>query len=557
MLPSHLSIAVTEFLKCPHQSLSFGEHLSLKRFLDLSLTHQKTIQRLATRKSDFHRADKTSLSSVAIKELLENGHLIALHPTPELTMSVMTLAQLSVLCRRLKIPRAGAKKKQLIERLRPRWKAEFGPIVYFVAHRNLFRRISRWYTTRHDGDLTPYILQDLGLKDFLPSRSDNLKSLFSCRSHQRGYEYSMSLIEFSMDSKELSGPSLKKHMELFRNFKSLVSTEKFSPLRRLNKVISHFAHQIYPSMPNEAVVLFGHMDIRYKSTADLKREALLHHQLGSTKGLALIRMNLKSMDLERRFELVKTHNYIASRSGASRYPKPHLALPFVRRITLQKSTVHNLTRPMFKTAVGDFTVEKAVVGHLKEYGHYAIHSEGTLWESLVALLFIDALCAPIPNVWPSPVLSSPIDFRSDVFTEPRKDIIDQILKRIRKGEAENILLSNKDYYTNDIKGLLQSRYSFDTLHYVCRHFPGYKLAALLALILYETKQKANGMPDLLIFTSKEKHFPIAFPKQISYPIIFAELKTKNDFLSSSQHCWLHRLCHLNLTTELWQIETTI
>ncbi|PHH59026.1 hypothetical protein CDD81_3928 [Ophiocordyceps australis] len=183
------------------------------------------------------------------------------------------------------------------------------------------------------------------------------------------------------------------------------------------------------------------------------------------------------------------------------------------------------------------SVEQMCLGRLRAAGWKGYHSEGGILRTLFAYLFYDVLFCPLPNVFQTPFQTCPLDLFTDAFFPARISRINHLLAQIANGAAEHLLRSvwaRHHAPRTSIVGL-RWEYGVQDLAELVRCLGGPALAAVCTVLAQDYRQRAGGVPDLLLWREK------GAADEQERQVLFVEVKSANDRLSDSQRLWIHVL----------------
>ena len=242
---------------------------------------------------------------------------------------------------------------------------------------------------------------------------------------------------------------------------------------------------------------------------------------------------------------------LARRSGLGWAPLPALEAAPVRVVPVPRAAPGAAPRAAWADGRG---IEAAVLAHLAAAGRRAAHVEGAWASTAFALLFRDALLAPIPGVLPSPLSAAPLDLGTPDFVGRRRALIDDRRAAIRAGEAAALAAAAAAAGPGEARrGLDWSLVASGLLGEVLRAMPGPALDAVLAPFLVHGFRAAAGWPDLVILPGPPCVLPGALPATLGPGLLWAEIKGPTDTLREAQALWHHALRAEGQAVERWEV----
>lgn len=188
---------------------------------------------------------------------------------------------------------------------------------------------------------------------------------------------------------------------------------------------------------------------------------------------------------------------------------------------------------------GACSVEEMCLSQFRAEGWKGYHAEGGIVRTLFAYLLYDMLFLPMPNVFQTAYQSCPLDLHSDAFYPARMSEINRRLAAIANGEGEQLLRAvwQRQHRRQPVVVGLDWTFDPDDLAELVRCFDGPGLAAVCKLLAEDYRQRAAGVPDLLLWRA---------PAQV----MFVEVKSANDRLSDKQRLWIHVLAAAGISVAL-------
>jgi hypothetical protein len=232
---------------------------------------------------------------------------------------------------------------------------------------------------------------------------------------------------------------------------------------------------------------------------------------------------------------------LARRHGLGWAPLPALAPAPVRVVPV----------PAWGRARG---IEAATIAHLAACGRRAAHLEGTWASTAFALLFRDALLAPIPGVLPSPLSAAPLDLGTPAFGARRAAAIAAARAQIRAGEAPARAAAAAAVRPGEARrGIDWALVASGLLFEILAAIDGPALDALLAPFLAQGFRAAAGWPDLVVLPGPPAVLPGALPATLGPGLAWAEIKGPTDTLRDAQALWHAALAEAGQAVERWEV----
>ncbi|KAL6740968.1 hypothetical protein Aduo_014270 [Ancylostoma duodenale] len=239
---------------------------------------------------------------------------------------------------------------------------------------------------------------------------------------------------------------------------------------------------------------------------------------------------------------------------------------FLERIVLMepiKKEIHGTTlskelgdsrinRFVLKDADGlvvECAVEEVVRKHYldKEDFDNGVHAEGSIWHTVLGLLFYDIIFDhDVKNVWLSELQANPIDLNSRDLYENRRERFDERftwLETAADDEIEDVVRSTWSAQnlqeTSEINWeLFQSVDDFLEFLFCC---PRSGLLAVLRRVITDYRNCRSGFPDLTMWNTKTKKVAVV------------EVKGPGDRLSTKQRLWLDYFMRHDIRAEVCHV----
>lgn len=189
-----------------------------------------------------------------------------------------------------------------------------------------------------------------------------------------------------------------------------------------------------------------------------------------------------------------------------------------------------------------YQVEKGVMQYFSEKGHEVMYSENYLWRSLFGLVFWDIIYDQEAQAFHSPLQRAPSDLYLPHFLSQRQQ---QMEERLNLFNCSDDLLSY-------IKQVYDSKWGMgnplvnwheNTLPLVraaCRKIETAHLKAVLMEMAGNLKENGRGFPDLFCWSEREYSF--------------MEVKSPNDTLSARQLYWLQFFRETGISAKVMKVE---
>lgn len=225
---------------------------------------------------------------------------------------------------------------------------------------------------------------------------------------------------------------------------------------------------------------------------------------------------------------------------------------------------------------GTGSVEQVALWHYMQRGwRVGLHLENSLPLTIFALILWDALFEALPGVMDSAAQDAPADlWDSRFFYRRRRSKIDESLRRVRAGEARQMLIaSHAAHYGTPAVGVTWGRFDLRMLSDVAEALGGNAVAALCAALASDYASWSHGFPDLLVFNpaardSEELDNPTTI--EGTHPALpsvdltteevtesgvkLIEVKGPGDRLSDAQIAWIGLLLREGVSVEVCRVK---
>ena len=417
-----------------------------------------------------------------------------------------------------------------------------------LRHTALFRRLLRAYTGNHQGDLTPLILDLIGVRRAAQYEPSGGQTLWGCRAALLAYEDALSI--YGAKPSESGWAELAP--ALLGALETSSSTHPGRPpfcARTLNARLARRAVRAVERCAGPQAALPMYRRLLERAPEHHKalsvRMAMCLGRLGEAQAGAKLcaaargphATSADDIALERtgrRLSRSSDSTWSASAPLLSA-PTREWPLPMVQRHP-----------PRFLAAEGELAVEAAVASSLRQAGHEAIRGEAAPWTTLFGLLFRDAIFAPIPHMLPTTLMRGPLDLRTPDFYEPRRSLIDPVLAQIANGDAPKLLCrALHDHAGESISGVHWNLLTPQAWRSLLHRLGPDLLVRLMSYIAENPARAWSGMPDLLVV-------PGASDKELHEPLL-VEVKAPGDSMRDNQRCRHHSLLKAGIPVEVWKV----
>lgn len=191
------------------------------------------------------------------------------------------------------------------------------------------------------------------------------------------------------------------------------------------------------------------------------------------------------------------------------------------------------------------TVEQLALQYYKmevNGGYHGIHSESGIWCTLFTLILWPALFeSPVPDVFRTSFQTAPLDLGHPGFYESRKQVIENILEKVKCGGARDLIKTSwTTHYGVAVRGVSWERYELSIIQDIAACIGGSGISAVCRLLCkgYST----SGMPDLLLWNVCHNTCKLV------------EVKSMRDTLSDKQRAWISFLQDSGIPCEVLKIK---
>lgn len=417
-----------------------------------------------------------------------------------------------------------------------------------VRHAGLFRRLFRAHLQNHDGDLSAVVLKQIGRVLQAAYRPTAGSGRFPNRAAMLDYENALQAFRGQCDAQEWE--------QSWRQARARLEVTPLPPVDRWRFSGRRFWEATAGRCLREAERHLEPIDSLHHYQELLEFELHEPHRIRHRAALVAGRAGRCALGIDlctdapplghENYPLIRTGQRLAKRTGVvwsgpvipASPTSTKVELPFKRNQGLWKSDGDERS----------VSTERATINHLGSLGRRAFHVEGSLWTTLFALLYREAMFAPVHGALPSPHLRKPLDFGTQLFSSRRRRWMRPVDEAIATGQAETLIRRTWDAHEGEsVAGLHWSLLTVDELLEVVAHVPPASLVAIMHQIAQGGARVSNGMPDIVVLPDPTTVYGL--PTDLA----FIELKGPGDSLRDAQRWWLHRLQNAGLFAEIWSV----
>ncbi|WKN31646.1 VRR-NUC domain-containing protein [Porifericola rhodea] len=384
----------------------------------------------------------------------------------------------------------------------------YEPIVR-VGHDHELEMLKFLYFGHLDGDMTQFVVRDIGYVKSEAFDESKLKALFNSRKEAED-KLTISKVyrefKYQRDELLLTADQLYEWFEKLK-LKREILCELAQPhydklCLRLGKLLEQ---QSFPKLALEVYQCTEQAPAR-------ERRVRLLHKLGMIdEALELCQLIQKEpSNADERF----------------------FAEDFCNRIQKKKRT-RKATDYLKKSACIELAeehknyVELGVLDYLREQGQEGVHTENYLWRGFFGLLLWDIIFDQDSEAFHNPLQTVPTDFYTPRFLEKRNDAIMQRMQVLEYPKRfHNIVrhhFETKMGMSNPIMGWHESLLMLVEKCYEC--LEPRQIANVLLEMARNLRENTKGFPDLFVWDDQSYRF--------------VEVKSPSDQLSAQQLYWLH------------------
>ncbi|KAJ7169072.1 VRR-NUC domain-containing protein [Mycena crocata] len=193
---------------------------------------------------------------------------------------------------------------------------------------------------------------------------------------------------------------------------------------------------------------------------------------------------------------------------------------------------------------GPVNVETRSLEYYGRRGFKGFHSETRVLTTLFGLLFWDIIFAQVPGAFETPWQTGPLDIAEDSFYLARKELIDNRLAAIKKGDGRTILEGNDERHREAKTcciGVSWQMCGRDELVEIVECMGGNTLSSICQLFCEDYGGRSSGVPDLIVWNPETKECK------------FVEVKGPGDTLSENQKLWSDALLTAGCSVEICHV----
>lgn len=526
--------------------LTPAERTVCARILGLPASAARVYARLSARRRIALRVDGLDVPPDALEHLIAVGLLAEGAPWPP-RLQASLVAELRTFCQQRGLDPTG-RRAALIERL---WDKPEVPAdarwVWRPQHR-LIARLERAAFLQRAPERGRLVAERLGHMRFATYEVTGGRSLWRSRAHLLAWE---DLLDGVQTERLAPGRAL-----VARQRGEGRAPGRLSLVRRLDKtVLGHADALRRDGRAEEALAWLDALRIVRDQEAGLalRRSRLLEDLDRRSEALAVLEAARQSWTGPDRLAIQRSGRRLARAQRRAWIPDPPLQKPRSRVLRLEPDKADH--RPRWVVGEGSAHVESAVQWALSEVGRESLRAEGHLVRTLFALLFAEALFAPVADQLPVPRLSGPLDLGRPAFAARRPRQVQRVLDRIREGEAPGMIRAAAERFDR-VQLAGRARDLSDPTPWIraAQSLGPAGVRALVEPLLRRGWGAAKGLPDLLVLDGAAVRLPDAHPSRLGPEGLFVEVKGPGDSLSDAQRHWLDALIRAGVPVEVWNVE---
>lgn len=438
----------------------------------------------------------------------------------------------------------------------------------------LLWRAERLFFLNGEQDLSAFLLVDFGIVKYPSYRCIVSEHIFSNRSDLLSYEEAIEVSQIMVESLDENNSELVlKCIEICVSRMQTCSKEsRSSSGGSMDAFLSHFS----ASWVYSKVVLLGasylEREKRYIDAINLLRQLLSTFISDRRRGYWTLRL---SVDLEHLGRIddslqvaedglldpwVRSGSRVALQRRVLRLGKPprRWKIPSYSKSVNRKIFQVNVQgRPLngktgMKSIFYDEDGQRCGVEELAlQYyageggGWQGVHTESGIWLTIFGILMWDIIFADVPNVFLNKFQTAPLDLDTDGFYETRKSLIEEHLKKIQDGMAEEILITMwESHFGTACRGIKWEKHSLADLRAAVKCIGGACLASICRHLAQDYRSWSSGMPDLVLWRLHDCY---------SGEAKLVEVKGPRDRLSEQQRAWLLFLMDCGFNVEVCKV----
>ena len=531
--------------------LNESENAFLSAFAQLSEDEQCLYVRFSNRRASFFRTDKLKYAEITdipsvIRSLIKKGfieevaakHLVL---AGEL-LDIFNKAELMEMAKLLQLEtkgKASLKKDEVLDWMMTvanfeeiitllQVNEQAIPTVIKVAYETEVQLIKfLFFGTRH-GDMTEFVVRDLGFQTYQHFDEENLVPHFETRQEAED----------------------KLKVSLAREDFYLMQSAKIEA-DEIYHWFMDWADQHHKSLAEIAVPTFERFA--------LKVGMFLEKQKAFDEALSIFKLTGEHPSRERQVRILhKTKNLEEAKALCEQMlaepqnaDEQFFAIDFFNKLDaqLQKKRVKKSVTQELHNAESisldiDWKrqVELGVIHYYEERHQKATFTENHLWRSLFGLLFWDIIFDTESMAMHHPLQRSPSDLYKPVFFEKRKDKMQERLQLLEDEEAIRAYLYDTFFAKYGITNPLVEWYGglFPLLISLVEKLSAEQLSKVLLEIARDLRENLRGFPDLLVWDDGD--------------YCFVEVKSPTDNLSNQQLYWLRFFATHGINSKVLRVE---
>lgn len=510
--------------------LSKEEKRFIRRFYNLPEDAQCLFLRLVNRRGMYFRMDKISYEEIvdqpaALTVLLKRKFFkrLSFHCAGEIgyVLQTFTKTELIELARHLLDKKALAalrklRKQELAESL----VSQCSPnqvimlirsqeVIIRTCHEDALEMLKFLYFGHLEGDMTQFVVRDIGYVKTESYDQAKLKALFKTRQEA---EDKLRLSKVYRDFKQLRDELKATADVIFDWFEAQqLCREKLCELAlphfdklclRLGKLLEQ------QQFAEKALKVYQYTE----TSPSRERQVRLLQKLGETKKALRLccKISEQPANADERFFAEDFMNRVKHKK------RTRSATDYLRK-----------SEKIMLNADHQCYVEQGVLSYLEERGHEGVHVENYLWRGMFGLLFWDIIFDQESDAIHNPLQTAPSDLYTPQFLNKRADAINKRLKVLSYPKRfHNIIRHHHDSKQGMNNPMVGWHDHLLPLVEQCYHYlePD-QISSVLLEMARDLRENTRGFPDLFVW------------RESSYS--FIEVKSPNDQLSARQLYWLH------------------
>ncbi|CAI9089801.1 OLC1v1024441C1 [Oldenlandia corymbosa var. corymbosa] len=439
---------------------------------------------------------------------------------------------------------------------------------------SLIWRAERLFFLNGEQDLSSFLLVDLGIMKYPNYNCIQSDHIFINRSDLLSYEEAIEVAQIMDESLDINNSELV--MRCIEVSDSGISTSLKAVQSSTSKSRETFLSCFSASWVYSKVVLLGisflEHEQRYNDAIDLLKRLLLNFPFDRRRGYWTLRLSVDLEHVGRIDESLKVAEDALLdewvRSGArvglqrrvlrlGRPPRRWKTPSFSKSLRRKITEVHVVGRPL-ACKVGMRSIFYGEDGEqcgveqlaLQYYGGeggawQGVHTESGIWLTIFGILMWDVIFADVPNAFLTKFQTAPLDLDMDCFYESRKQLIEEVLEKVKDGMAEEMLILSWESHLGTLcRGVNWERHSLDELRAAVTCIGGACIASICRHLAQDYRSWSSGMPDLLLWR---------FHNNYKGEAKLVEVKGPRDRLSEQQRAWLLFLMDCGFNVEVCKV----